>query len=193
MSDDEGLEVGVVFSFLPPALFLAPGTPAVDAAVETLAATADKYNLTSLMVDFEGYSNTTGPNGTAIPAFNCSSENADKLAQFLAQLASRLHSRGRRLGMSIEMGCGIGPRDWKRYTDAGVDYAMSMGSTYYGSNVSSNKEWVRRELSIMPNDRVAVGMGVNPGTSQACLDTSPWVTRARYATYRPLPSLVRYQ
>ena len=165
-----GLEVGVVFSFLPPAVFLAPGTPAVDTAVETLAATADKYNLTSLMVDFEGYSNTTGPNGTAIPAFNCSAQNADKLAQFLAQLASRLHSQGRRLGMSIEMGCVIGLRDWKRYTDAGVDYAMSMGSTYYGSNVSSNKEWVRRELSTMPNDRVAVGMGVNPGTSQACLD-----------------------
>lgn len=167
-----GLEVGVVFSFLPPAVFLMPpGSPAIDRAVDQLAATADTYNLTSLMVDFEGYSNTTGPNGTAIPAFGCTEAKAGLLADFLRKLAVRLHAQGRRLGMSIEMGCIIGPEPyWKLYAGAGVDYMMSMASTYYGTNVSFNRDWVQRELSAVPSSKLAVGMGVNPGGSQECVD-----------------------
>jgi hypothetical protein len=164
--------IGVVFSFLPPAVFLMPpGSPAIDRAVDQLAATAETYNLTSLMVDFEGYSNSTGPNGTAIPAFGCTEAKAGLLADFLRKLAVQLHAQGRRLGMSIEMGCIIGPEPyWKLYAGAGVDYMMSMASTYYGTNVSFNREWVQRELSAVPSSKLAVGMGVNPGGSQECID-----------------------
>ena len=61
-----------------------------------------------------------------------------------------MHAKGRRAGLCIEMGCIIGPEAyWQLYASTGVDFMHSMGSTYTGTNVSLNEQWLRREVAAV--------------------------------------------
>ena len=101
-------------------------------AVDAAAAAADAANLTSLMIDYE-------------PASNYTHEHAEAYAAFVSSLASALHARGRTLDICVSSWNIL--TEFGLYAKNGVDGMMSMASTYFGTNVSSNEEWVRKELA----------------------------------------------
>ena len=192
---DMGLESGVCFSLAPGSLESGGALKAIPALVTA----AEKFNITSYIVDLEypgptpippppapgknGTStwhkaNGTGQTGTGWNNVYCSAAEAQRYAGFLRGLVDGMHAKGRRAGVCIETGCIIGPEVyWKLYAATGVDFLHSMGSTYTGTNVSVNERWLRREVAAVGPalaHKLAVGIGsVSPVGSHAVASCGP--------------------
>lgn len=198
------LESGVCFSLHPGSL---EGGGALE-AIPALVSTAVKFNLSSYIVDLEypgptpippppapggngtttwHKANGTGQTGTGWDNVYCSEAEAHLYAGFLRPLAAAMHAHGKRVGLCIEMGCIIGPEYyWKLYADTGVDFLHSMGSTYTGTNVTLNEQWLHREAAAVGPDlvqRLAVGIGSTSPTDPTIAGceppnvVAPWPTR----------------
>ena len=202
-------------------LTLQPGSLESGGALRTipaLVATAEKFNITSYIVDLEypgpvpipppPAPGTAGHNGSTWRKANgawhngtclappwvcwsnvyCSAPEAHRYADFLRALVEAMHAKGRRAGLCIEMGCIIGPEVyWQLYSTTGVDFMHSMGSTYTGTNVSLNEQWLRREVAAVGPTlmhTLSVGIGsvspVGAGAIASCGPPNvpaPWPTR----------------
>ena len=210
-----GLESGVCISLAPGSLESGGALQAIPALVTA----AERFNITSFIVDLEypgptpippppapgspgnnngstwRKANGTWHNGTCLaPPWECwdnvycSAAEAHRYADFLRALVEGMHAKGRRAGLCIEMGCIIGPEDyWQLYSATGVDFLHSMGSTYTGTDVSLNEQWLRREVAAVGPALVhtlSVGIGsVSPVGAAAVASCgppnvpAPWPTR----------------
>eukprot|EP00756_Hemistasia_phaeocysticola_P007837 Hpha_TRINITY_DN14415_c0_g1::TRINITY_DN14415_c0_g1_i7::g.157873::m.157873 len=76
---------------------------------------------------------------------------AVKYAAMLKAIAAPMQSAGLLMGMDISSWGILGANDFKTYADVGLDIYMSMASTYFGTNVTKNEEFLKQEI--------AAGMG----------------------------------
>jgi hypothetical protein len=118
---------------------------AASKGVADAAAVASRNNLTSLMVDYE-------------PSDNVTIAHSQAYADFMTALSDALHAEGVESHMCISS-WGI-LTTFDKFATTGTDAMMSMASTYYGKNVSSNEMWVDQELAEgVSIDQLHVGIG----------------------------------
>jgi len=123
-----------------------------SAGVAAATATAKRNNITSLMVDYEPHTNTTH-------------SHAVSYAHFISDLSSALHAQGVQCGMCVSSWSIL--TEFGLYSKTGVDQVMSMASTYFGKNVTSNKRWVSQELDAgVSLSQLHVGIGSTNSIAQ---------------------------
>ena len=90
------------------------------------------------------------------------------------------------------------PDYWELYASAGVDMMHSMGSTYTGTNITQNEQWLAREVAAVGPSLVhtlAVGIGsVSAPGDPSCAPPNvpaPWPTRYNW-TEAGLAAFVGY-
>lgn len=114
-------------------------------AVDAIVATAKKHRVTSIMVDYETHDDIT-------------QAHAVKYANFLSKLSTSMHSEGMEVAMCVSS-WGILTK-FGLYAKTGIDSMMTMASTYFGRDVSANKDWVTAMLNQGTSlDQAAVGVG----------------------------------
>lgn len=114
-------------------------------AVNATAAAAAAAGVNSLIIDYE-------------PRSHITLEHARAYATLIAVLADELHRRGPTLEICVSSWSIL--TQFGLYAATGVDGMMSMASTYFGTNLSRNEDWVQRELrSGVSLQQLRVGIG----------------------------------
>jgi len=144
-----GLDVGVALATDQAAIESGRAAAGIPAAVEA----AVKHRLTSLMVDYE-------------PSTNITHAHSEAYAKFIAELSTALHKKGLQCGMCVSS-WGI-LTTFDLFHQSGVDQMMSMASTYYGKNVTSDQGWLQKELDQKVSlEQLHVGIGSTNSITQA--------------------------
>lgn len=171
---DMGLTVGVAFSAISQSSIMNI-TWTADTLKE-LAAFAKAAEVDSLMIDYE-------------PRTNITNLHAEQYALFVRMLATYMHDEGLELEMCVSSWsiltsfeyvprfsrianssirrCENAARTLTTsnsndsvYADTGVDGMMSMASTYFGTNVTSDEGWVEKERTEgVSREQLRVGIG----------------------------------
>ena len=116
-------------------------------AVQSIAHLAHQLNVTSIMVDYE-------------PRTNINNAHAQAYASFLRQLCLALHLYGVQCHMCVSSWSILTNFSLYANKTTGIDRMMSMASTYFGTNIRKNQEWVQKELDDgVSLNQLAVGIG----------------------------------
>jgi len=127
-------------------------------AVDDIGAAAKKHRVTSIMVDYETHKDIT-------------QAHAQKYANFLSKLSTGMHREGMEAAMCVSS-WGIMTK-FGLYAKTGVDSMMTMASTYFGRDVSANKDWVTTMLNQGTSlDQAAIGVGTMQASGHT--DSQQW-------------------
>ncbi len=115
-----------------------------SSTLATLAAHAAACNITSLMLDFE-------------PDTSSADVRAEYV-DFVTAMATATHAQGVELDICVSS---WGVLDnFTAFAGTGVDGMMSMASTYFGTNITGNEEWVLKEQAQgVSASQLRVGIG----------------------------------
>lgn len=123
-----------------------------------LVGAAKKHRLTSIMVDYE-------------PKTNINHQHAKAYANFITKLSIAMHAEGMETGICVSSWSIL--TEFGLYASTGVDSMMSMASTYFGRDVSTNKQWVTQTLEAGASfTQTSVGIGTMQ--TQGYEDEAQW-------------------
>jgi hypothetical protein len=115
------------------------------AAIEAAVQTAVQGGFAGYIVDYE-------------PVTNYTLQHAQAYGDFLAALAAALHSESKELGFDIADWSILD--FWSVYSTTGVDIATSMTPSYFGTNVTRNRDFFSTALaSGMTKKQLGAGIG----------------------------------